>query len=320
MVPRLLIAIALVALFVACGGDDDSDSDSIDQPAATEAPETATSEATSSADGEPAAVVVVTNELAVGENRFTFGLLDANNQPVDGLSGTLTVFSDPQGTPTEMGTEPFEFLAIEFPDEEDPPDVNGIYKAQLAFDQTALYGIQVNVEGRQQVPQGLRILVEVLPEARGVQVGDPAPPSDTPTVDEVEDLKTIDSDDPPNPQLHEQSIAEALATGRPTVVIFATPAFCTSRLCGPMIDVILSVYPQYSYRINFIHVEPFVLDADGQVVTEGERFVDSPTYMEWQLATEPVTFVIAADGTVAFRFDGITTQDEISAALDAVLA
>jgi hypothetical protein len=230
------------------------------------------------------------------------------------------MFSDPQGTPAELDTVPFEFLELEFPDEDDPPDVNGIYKAQLTFDEAALYGVQVNVEGQDEVPQGLRVLVQVLEEARGIQVGDAAPASDTPTADEVEDLSTIDSDDPPNPEFHDQSIADAVASGRPTVVVFATPAFCTSRLCGPMVDVILSVYPQFSDRVNFVHVEPFVLDAEGQVVTEGDMFVDSPTFAEWQLTTEPITFVIGADGVVAFRFDGITTQAELSSALDAVLA
>lgn len=308
LLPALLISFALVA---ACGGDDDDA-----EPPSEEEP---TTEATATSD-EPVALVVASSELVVGSNRFIFGLFDAENTPVDGLDATLTLFSDPQNNPTEIGTFDVEFREIEFPNEDQPPDITGVYASQLEFPSAGVYGAQINVAGQNEVPQGLRVLLQVQAEGTGVQVGDQAPASETPTTDEVENLETIDSDDPPNPQFHELSIADALQSGSPTLVSFATPAFCTSRLCGPMVDVLLTIYPEYEGSVNFIQVEPFELDDQGQVVTENGTFKRGQTFNEWGLTSEPVTFLIDPSGTVVYRFESVVTQDELREAIDALLA
>ncbi|MPZ22105.1 MAG: hypothetical protein GEU28_00840 [Dehalococcoidia bacterium] len=320
-IPALVLAIALLALASACGGGDDDDAEEADPGQATPAPPIA-AEGTETAGGggAPVSVVIASSGLITGENRFTFGLLDAENQTVDGLSGSLTLFNDPQGAPEALATYDFQFLPLEFPDPENPPDIGGIYTATVDFPGSGLYGAQITPAGSAEVTQGLRILIEVQEEAAGVQVGDQAPSSDTPTTVTTDNIETIDSDDPPNPQLHELSIAEAVQSGRPTVVSFATPAFCTSRLCGPMVDVILNVHDEYQDRVNFIQVEPFQLGDDGQPVLNNGAFVDGTTFAEWGLVAEPVTFIIGADGVVAYRFESITTQDELRAALDAILA
>ena len=45
----------------------------------------------------------------------------------------------------------------------------------------------------------------------------------------------------PDPRLYRLSVAEALARHLPFVVAFATPRFCTSRTCGPVVDVVDAV-------------------------------------------------------------------------------
>jgi hypothetical protein len=309
----LLLGLLLPLLLIAaCGGGDDNDDD---QPTAEETTPDATA-----TPGEPVALVVASSELIVGPNRFIFGLFDAENMPVDGLDATLTLFSDPQNNPTEIGTFEVDFREIEFPDEDQPPEIRGVYASELEFPSAGVYGAQINVAGQAEVPQGLRVLLEVQASGTGIQVGDSAPASETPTTATVENLETIDSDDPPNPQFHELTIAEALQSGRPTLVSFATPAFCTSRLCGPMVDVLISIYPEYEGQVNFIHVEPFELDDEGQVVTENGTFKRGQTFNEWGLVSEPVTFLIDASGIVVFRFESVVTQDELREALDSMLA
>lgn len=321
MLVRLFLAALVVTLSAACRGDDDSD-ESSDSSATTGAEETDTEATGTSSEttiGPPASLVVASSELVVGPNRFIFGLFDAENQLVEGLDTSLTLFADAQGEPREIGTFDAEFLALEFPDEEEPPEIGGVYASSLPFEEAGVYGIEVTVEGQPEAPQGLRVFLDVKAEGSGVQVGETAPASDNPTTDDVDDLATIDSDDPPNPELHELSVAEALASGDPTLVAFVTPAFCSSRLCGPMIDVVLAILPEYEGRVNFIHIEPFALGADGQVIQENGMFVNSETFDEWGLTVEPVTFIIDADGVVAFRLESLTTQDELRAALDSVL-
>ena len=313
---KLLLPITLsLAIVSACGGSDDDEGNST--PDLTEAAAEQTAELD---DGEPVSLVVASSELVTGPNRFIFGLFDAENTTVDGLDATLTLFSDPQGMPAEIGTFDVEFREIEFPSADQPPDITGVYAAELDFPSAGVYGAQINVSGQEEVPQGLRVLLQVEAEGSGVQVGDQAPASQTPTTDAVDNLETIDSDDPPNPEFHELSIDQALQSGRPTIVAFLTPAFCTSRLCGPMIDVLLTIYLEYEGRVNFIHVEPFELDDEGQVVTENGAFKPGQTFSEWGLTSEPVTFLIDENGVVVYRFESVVTQDELREALDTLVA
>ena len=55
-------------------------------------------------------------------------------------------------------------------------------------------------------------------------------------------------------------MADALAAGRPFVLVFATPLFCSSRTCGPTLDNVKGIAAPYKDRIDFIHVEPYKLE------------------------------------------------------------
>jgi len=111
-------------------------------------------------------------------------------------------------------------------------------------------------------------------------------------------------------------IAEALDAGKPVVVAFVTPAFCQTRFCGPVMEsVIIPVAEQYGDRINVLHVEPFSLAS----AREG-KLEPVATVQEWGLLQEPFVFVVAQDGTIAAKFEGIMEAEEVSAVLDALLS
>ena len=88
-------------------------------------------------------------------------------------------------------------------------------------------------------------------------IGDAAPPSDTPTADTTEDLHTISSSPQPDPALYRLSVAEAVRSGKPAVISFATPAFCVSATCGPQISDLSVLAAQYGGQANFVHVEVY---------------------------------------------------------------
>ncbi len=147
-------------------------------------------------------------------------------------------------------------------------------------------------------------------------IGAPAPRSDNLTASDVDDLTQISTREPPGPALYEMTIAEAIDAPRPILVAFSTPAFCQSRICGPVLEGVVQDMPGYAGRISFIHVEPFELDA----LRNGDGFQLVPAAVEWNLPSEPWIFIIDAQGLVAAKFEGIVTPDELSDALDAVLA
>ncbi len=103
------------------------------------------------------------------------------------------------------------------------------------------------------------------------------------------------------------SLAQAITSGKPTVFLLATPAFCQSRLCGPAYDITSELQKRFGDRLNFIHVEVYTGLPD-------------PSATNWQLApamkilgleTEPWLYIIDKEGTVAYRVEGLFTEAEV---------
>src|SRR5205807_874787 len=139
-------------------------------------------------------------------------------------------------------------------------------------------------------------------------VGQAAPASHTPTTKDA-DPTTIDSGRPPD-DMHQISIADAIAQHRPTLVIFASPAFCTSRICGPEVKVVQSLEPAYKDRLTFIHVEVY-----RDFAPDPSKRQLAPAVLEWRLQSEPWIFLIDARGIIQTRFEGPTATDEVQAAI-----
>ena len=157
---------------------------------------------------------------------------------------------------------------------------------------------------------------EVKANSETPALGQAAPRSVTPTLDslnDVSELATITSANPPDPDLYRLSVDQALDSGKPLVLVFSTPAFCVSATCGPQVDVVSQVKEKYQDRANFIHVEVF---KDPHLI-EGGRPVGGtvPAVTEWNLPTEPWTFIIDDEGRVRAKFEQFTTAEEIEAAL-----
>ena len=144
-------------------------------------------------------------------------------------------------------------------------------------------------------------------------IGQPAPPSITPTAADHPDLSTISSAPTPDPDLYRLSIHEALGAGRPLVVVFSTPAFCVTATCGPQLEEISALADDYGEMVNFIHVE---VVADPHLLKEGRPAAHwVPAVEEWGLISEPWTFVIDSGGLVRAKFEQYTPAGDIEAAL-----
>jgi hypothetical protein len=143
--------------------------------------------------------------------------------------------------------------------------------------------------------------------------GDEAPRSQTPTLASVRgDASRITTRTPPDEILLKYSIADSLESHIPFVVTFATPKFCTSRTCGPTVDVVEEVANRYEdERVRFIHVEVF---DDNDPARGYNRWM-----REWGLETEPWTFVVGADGRIVERYEGPVSVAELEEALEKLL-
>ncbi len=306
-----LMAAALIAITVAaCGGASDGSDDG-------QFPDVITL-------GEGEVFPVITNSsLALGENRFSMGLLDGENSPVLDAEVRLRFFDltgDEQALKSEQAAR-FIPVELSFIDEQSGNEKrfvgsNGVYVASVTFDSAGAWGVKVTVtlDGVELDPIPFRF--DVLEGTVEPGIGDPAPATRQLTLADVADVTEIDSSFPSRPQMHRTTVADALATGKPIVLAFATPAFCESRTCGPVMDTVMDpLYEEYQGQAVFIHIEPFKL----KQLREGSARIPVEATEEWGLRTEPWVFVIDAEGKVAGKFEGIVALDEVEDVLAQVL-
>jgi hypothetical protein len=153
-------------------------------------------------------------------------------------------------------------------------------------------------------------------------IGAPAPQSVQLIIDDVESIEIIDTSTVPNVEMHDQTIADAVTSGKPTLIAFATPAFCTSQICGPAKEVVDALYAQFGDSINFVHVEPYDVerartgDCQPSLSACLVPFLDT----EWGLRSEPWIFTVDAHGNVAGKFESVVGETELEEHLQELLA
>ncbi|MEL7159019.1 MAG: hypothetical protein AAFN30_20835 [Actinomycetota bacterium] len=285
--PVRLVApvMALFVLAAACSADEDDPGAGafIDEGATLVV---ANSPGTVSVNGPQRIMVALVGE---GPNAY-FG---APNEPAD-----LT-FTAPDGDTAE--TVRAQYLATD-------GVALGLYVAEVSFGAVGRW--TVAIEGTESGAG--RTQIDVAAESVVPEAGDPAPPSQTPTAATPEEVAAISTDPEPDPAFYQLSIAEAVANGRPTVVAFATPAFCQTALCGPTIETVKEVVGDND-DIDVVHVEPFDIAQarTGSLAPVAAMF-------EWQLVSEPWVFVINEDGVVTASFEGTIGAEELDTAVSAL--
>ena len=256
--------------------------------------------------------MVVTRDLAEGSNRVVFGLIDREGMPVRSDQAQVqTVYLPPGDAPGEpRGSAEAGFIQW-------PTGPQGVFAANIDFDEPGFWRLKVTTttaDGKAVEAQGA---VEVKDKTDTPALGDAAPRSVTPTAGEVDDLGTITSATIPDPDLYRLSVHQALDEGKPLVVVFATPAFCVSATCGPQVEVLSQVKDKFSDQANFIHVEVF---KDPHLIESDRTAAETvPAVDEWNLPTEPWTFVIDKEGKVRAKFEQFTSAEIIEEALREVL-
>jgi hypothetical protein len=186
----------------------------------------------------------------------------------------------------------------------------GFYTAIVSFDKPGNWGVEMQVKSFNPEAQiTLRPLFNVIAESPTPAIGAPAPRSRNLTAADVTDLSQVDSSANPTTELHMTTIADAIASGRPSLVLFAVPGFCQSRLCGPEMEIMRKLHAQHKDEIEFIHVEAFKNPG-----SPNREVVE--TMNEWNLRTEPWFFLIDGQGIVRAKFEGPAGLEELQQAID----
>jgi hypothetical protein len=279
-------------------------------PSSSAAPKATPTLVDASAAGVQA--VIASTDLAVGPNRFTFGLLN-NNVPVSTGTPRLTFFrlKGTRGTAVSSTVAHFSDFTRGLPHTAANAAalaIKGVFVAHVRFPTAGSWGVQIDtvVNGK---AKSLHNTFSVAQHSSAPNVGQPAPRSHNPTIRDMP-VRLLDSGRPPD-DMHKLSIAGAIAQHKPLVVIFSTPAFCESRMCGPETEIVERVENQFRGKANFIHIEVYknANPADGY----------AKTFTQWHLQTEPWVFVINRRGIISARFEGPTPVSELDPAIRADL-
>jgi hypothetical protein len=245
---------------------------------------------------------LATSIFTPGVNRFAFGVLDDKNAFVYRKTAVY-VADSPEATARGPYPAPLDVLVTDPPfrsqtaaSEKDP--FAAVYAAPVPLSKPGSAAVLVVSERPgQPIYTGAPTQIQVKSKAQDKipAVGERPPTVTTDTVQEAGgDIKSIDTRVPPD-DMHSVNFADVVGK-KPVALLFATPALCQSRVCGPVVDIAAQLKARYGKRMTFIHQEVYV-DND---VNKGLR----EPLKQFNLDTEPWLFTFDRQGRVAARLEG----------------
>ena len=276
-----------------------------------ESPPTAPAEQATT-QGQELSVILATTVLEVGEQRVAFLLAT----PTGLVKGDTTVSITPVYLPGEDSGPRVETRFHQW-----PYGVRGAFAAEVGFDRPGPWRLDIAAQG----PDGGAgtVEVEVLEDSSVPFIGSTGPLSENKTLGSAGAIERVTTDYTPDLSLYQVTIREAVESPLPAVVVFASPAFCTTATCGPQVDAVSELRESYDGQAHFIHVE--IYDNPDEIQGDLDRARIAPTVDEWGLTgiphwfNESWTFVLDPEGRVLDRFEGFATATELEEALQATL-
>jgi hypothetical protein len=260
--------------------------------------------------GEDVTVVAGDLDFAPRDVRYSFLVIKHDARPVERARAQVWLARSRSGRPFERATAKLEPIGPPGTEEQAFGGIGRIYVVHLRIRKPGRYWLVAQPVGAKIQALGT---VDVKPHSDSVAVGARAPASATPTLASVNGaVSKLTTRIPPDRALLRYSIAGSLAEHKPFVVAFATPRFCTSRTCGPVVDVVDYVRRRYEAKgIRFIHVE---------VYTDNRPALGYNRWMrQWGLRSEPWVFLVGKDGRVKAKFEGAVSAAELETAIRRLL-
>ena len=184
---------------------------------------------------------------------------------------------------------------------------NGFYVANVNFKSTGQWLAQLSDD----TGQSKELLFTVSANSVVPAIGQQAIASVTKTLGDKE-YSDLTTDDDPNPAFYQHTIAEVVDSGKPSVLVFATPDLCRTAVCGPVLKEVKKLAKRWP-DVNFVHVEIYE-----PVKKTNNQLIPVQAVIDWQLPSEPWTFLVDANGNVSARYEGYITASEIDVPLAAL--
>lgn len=309
---------ALVLLLAGCGSS--SESGGRPAPSAAEFPSAkgkTIMQLLSSSGAKQTKLVIAPADpasLTIGENRYAFGVFTKGLEQVTDADVAL-YFAKTENS-LAKGPYPAQVTSLEVKPAyrsagEDPDAAKAVYVVpRVAFNKKGAWVAIAMLKGKNDL-EASRVPSPIVDQyPRIPKVGEKAPLTHTPTAADVGgDLDKIDTR-VPHDQMHKVDFADVVGK-KPIVLVFATPALCQSRVCGPVVDVAQQVADEYKGKADFIHMEVYNDNDPGKGIR--------PQLKTYHLPTEPWTFLIDRHGIVRDRLEGAYGVSELEQAMRTIV-
>lgn len=227
--------------------------------------------------------------------RLPFVLATADGTPMDRIDGnvrfTVAMDARPVGSAVEVA-----------------PRSVGVPQAYLPltfeFPTPGLYDIFAEYRGERldatlQVYEASRIGPPV--------VGEQLPPVDSPITVRTLDVDPLCTRVPACP-FHEVNLQDVLGTGRPVVLLVASPAYCRTSVCAPMLDMLVELIGART-DVAVLHNEVYKNPKDVRDLQDAGL---APVPDAYKLRFDPVLFVTNAAGLIVSRADIMVDRSEMT--------
>lgn len=284
MKPLTQIALVMALAVVSCGGDASPGDAAASFP-------------------DDAFAVRASTDIGVGVERLLIGIGDATGARLGSPEDPILIEVAPEADPDAIQRQEGIWTWI-------VPNATGLYRTTFDFDTPGLWVATVTPQGAEPLEP---LIFNVAGDPFAPALGEPAPITPTPTLADhsIEELTT---DPEPDPSFYELSLDEAVASGKPTVLVFSTPAYCRTSACGPLLEHVKDLAPDHP-DVNFIHVEVFTGLTDPDFAPDAAHLAPAVGPDWYNLPSEPWVFVIDESGAIAARFEGVMDPAELDAIL-----
>lgn len=251
-----------------------------------------------------------------GRNRFGFALFDSAGKQINGAQVALYTANADQTDVRGPYPARSESLQVKpaFQSKTSARDANSVRsvyvsKVPLPREPRRVVIALARLDGRLVASSAIAMKLAKAgqgpprPEQKAIKV-------DTPTTAQVGDVSKIDTRIPPS-TMHDVNFADVLGR-KPVVLVFATPALCKSRVCGPIVDEVEQLKSQFGDKAAFVHMEIY----NGNDINKGYR----PQFKAWHLPSEPWTFMINRQGRVVAGFEGAVGLYEMQKAIQKAIS
>lgn len=283
------------ALLAACGSDGGSTSTS-----PTAASPTAS---TVNADGTlPSGFGVVqrfpnVNLFTPGEVRLPISITDGNNLMATGparLTGWIETFD---GTRAAEVDAPRRDQGVAYP----------YWEVRATLEKAVIHTLRFNGD------DGYGATFEVWDpgDVKSPLTGNAMPPFDTPTVDDHRGVEPYCSRTPEPCPLHDVTLTQALASGKPVAYMVGTPAHCQTGTCAPGLELLIAEHERLGDTVVMVHADVYTDDTATQV---------APAVAALNVDYEPIIYFCDAKGVVVDRLDGVWDEVELRERFDLLLS